>query len=204
MIEVPIYSQDGKELEKLKVDEAKLGGEVRKELLKQAVVMYHANKRQGTVRTLARGEVSGSTRKIYRQKGTGNARMGSVRQPVRVGGGHAKQKRPKEWRQFMPKKAKRLARNSAILLKIQAKDIRVVDAIKLDEPKTKLMAKVFSALGIERSCLFALENSDANLMKAARNIDRTTITSVAQLNAWDILNNRTLLVTKAGLQQILA
>src|SRR5437588_4382849 len=109
MIEVPIYNQSGQEVEKFQVDEAKLGGAVRKELLKQALVYYHAAQRQGTVRTKARGEVEGSTRKIYRQKGTGNARMGSIRQPVRVGGGHAKQKRPKEWRQGLPKKQRRLA-----------------------------------------------------------------------------------------------
>src|SRR3954465_12024832 len=126
MIEIPIYNLDGKEIDKMQVDEAKLGGEIRPQLLKQALVMYHANKRQGTVRTLARGEVEGSTRKIYRQKGTGNARQGTVRQPVRVGGGHAKNKRPKEWRLDMPKKARRLARNSAILAKIQSKDLRVV------------------------------------------------------------------------------
>src|SRR3712207_5937638 len=139
MIEVPVFNQTGQEIEKFQVDEAKLGGEVRNALLKQALVMYHANKRQGTVRTLARGEVEGSTRKIYRQKGTGNARMGSIRQPVRVGGGHAKNKRPKEWRQAMPKKARRLARNSAILSKIQSKDIRVVDKLALEQPKTKLI-----------------------------------------------------------------
>src|SRR6476659_4122198 len=127
MIEVPVFNQSGQEIEKIKVDEEQLGGAVRTNLLKQASTMYHANQRQGTVRTLARGEVEGSTRKIYRQKGTGNARMGTVRQPVRRGGGHAKQKRPKDWRQDMPKKARRLARNSAILMKIQAKDIRVVD-----------------------------------------------------------------------------
>src|SRR5947208_10584016 len=126
MIELPIYNQAGEKLETLQVDEAKLGGEVRRNLLKQALVMYHANKRQGTVRTLARGEVEGSTRKIYRQKGTGNARMGSIRQPVRVGGGHAKQKRPKDWRQALPKKARQLATRSAIPLKIQDKEIRVV------------------------------------------------------------------------------
>jgi large subunit ribosomal protein L4 len=204
MIEVPIYNQTGQEVEKLQVDEQKLGGEVRKNLLKQALVMYHANQRQGTVRTQARGEVEGSTRKIYRQKGTGNARMGSIRQPVRVGGGHAKQKRPKDWRQAMPKKARQLATKNAILLKIQAKDIRVVDAMNLEQPKTKLMAGVYKALGIDRSCLFALEGPNENLERSARNIDRTTLTTVKQLNAWDILRNRTLLMTKAGLQQLLA
>ena len=109
MIEVPIYNQTGQEVDKFQVDEAKLGGEVRKNLLKQAMVMYHANQRQGTVRTLARGEVAGSTRKMFRQKGTGNARMGGIRQPVSEGGGHAKQKRPKDWRQALPKKARRVA-----------------------------------------------------------------------------------------------
>src|SRR6266581_8063668 len=109
MIEVPVFNQTGQKIETFQVDEQKLGGEVRKNLLKQALTMYHANQRQGTVRTLARGEVEGSTRKIYRQKGTGNARMGTIRQPVRVGGGHAKQKRPKDWRQALPKKARRMA-----------------------------------------------------------------------------------------------
>src|SRR5436309_12453185 len=142
MIEVPVFNQAGKKIDTFSVDEAKLGGEVRQNLLKQAIVMYHANQRQGTVRTLARGEVEGSTRKIYRQKGTGNARMGSIRQPVRVGGGHAKQKRPKDWRQAMPKKQKRLATRSAILSKIQDKEIRVIDKIELAEPKTKLMVQV--------------------------------------------------------------
>ena len=166
--------------------------------------MYHANKRQGTVRTLARGEVAGSTRKMFRQKGTGNARTGGIRNPIKKGGGHAKQKRPKDWRQAMPKKARRLARDSAILSKIQSNDIRVVNQIALDQPKTKLVAQMFKALGIDRSCLFALAGRDEMLERSARNIDRTTLTTVSQLNAWDILKNRTLLMTKQGLEQLLA
>ena len=126
------FHQAGQKLESVQVDEAKLGGDVRKNLLKQALVLYHANQRQGTVRTLARGEVAGSTRKMFRQKGTGNARTGGIRNPIKKGGGHAKQKRPKDWRQAMPKKARRLARNSAILCKLQSNDVRVVDEIKLD------------------------------------------------------------------------
>ena len=204
MIEVPVYNQAGQKIDTVKVDEQKLGGEVRNNLLKQALVMYHANQRQGTVRTQARGEVAGSTRKMFRQKGTGNARTGGIRNPIKKGGGHAKQKRPKDWRQAMPKKARRLARNSAILSKIQSQDIRVVDEIKLDQPKTKLVAQMFKALGIDRSCLVAVDANDQTLARSARNIDRTTLTTVAQLNAWDILKNRTLLVTRNGLQQILA
>src|SRR2546430_6592379 len=139
MIEVPIYNQAGDKIETFQLDPAKLGGEVRTNLLKQAIVMYHANQRQGTVQTQARGEVAGSTRKMFRQKGTGNARTGGIRNPIKRGGGHAKQKRPKEWRLAMPKKARRLATRQAILSKIQTNDIRVVDAITLDQPKTKLV-----------------------------------------------------------------
>ena len=204
MIEVPVYNQAGQKVDTVQVDEQKLGGEVRTNLLKQALVMYHANQRQGTVRTQARGEVAGSTRKMFRQKGTGNARTGGIRNPIKKGGGHAKQKRPKDWRQAMPKKARRLARDSAILSKIQSQEIRVVDAISLDQPKTRLVAQMFKALGIDRSCLVALDGHDENLERSARNIDRTTLTTVAQLNAWDVLRNRTLLVTRNGLEQILA
>src|SRR5271154_7234863 len=123
MIEVPIFDLTGQKVQSLQVDEAKLGGTVRKALLKQTLVAYHANKRQGTVQTLARGEVAGSTRKIFRQKGTGNARTGGIRNPIKKGGGHAKQKRPKDWRLSMPKKARHLARNNAILMKLQSNDV---------------------------------------------------------------------------------
>jgi large subunit ribosomal protein L4 len=204
MIEVPVYNQSGQEVEKFQVDEAKLGGEVRRNLLKQAIVYYHANQRQGTVRTQARGEVAGSTRKMFRQKGTGNARTGGIRNPIKKGGGHAKQKHPKEWRQALPKKARQLATKSAILSKIQSNDLRIVSDIKLEQPKTKEVAKLWKALGLDRSVLVAINGRDEMLEKSARNIDRTTLTTVAQLNAWDILRNRTLLVTKAGLEQILA
>ncbi len=204
MIEVPIFNQAGQEIEKLQVDEAKLGGHVRKALLKQAIVMYHANQRQGTVQTLARGEVAGSTRKMFRQKGTGNARTGGIRNPIKKGGGHAKQKRPKDWRLAMPKKQRRLARDSAILAKLQGKNVRIVDSIKLEQPKTKHVVTIFKALGIDRSCLLALADRDELLERSARNIEKTTTTTVAQLNAWDLLRSKTLLLTKAGFEQLLA
>ena len=204
MIEVPIYNQSGQKVDTLQVDEQKLGGRVRDNLLKQALVMYHANQRQGTVRTQARGEVAGSTRKMFRQKGTGNARTGGIRNPIKKGGGHAKQKRPKDWRLDMPKKQRQLARDSAILSKLQSNDVRVIDNIALEQPKTKTVAQMFKALGIDRSCLLAINGRNEVLQKSARNIDRTTVTSVQQLNAWDILRNRTLLLTRDGLEKILA
>src|SRR5688500_1841622 len=163
MIEVTVFNQAGDKVDTIQVDEAKLGGEVRKQLLKQALVMYHANQRQGSVRTLARGEVAGSTRKMFRQKGTGNARTGGIRNPIKKGGGHAKQKRPKSWRQAMPQKQRRLARNSALLMKFQANDVRVIDAVDVGQaPKTKTVVAMYKALGIDRSCLFALAQRNEN------------------------------------------
>jgi len=204
MIEVPVFNMNGQQVETIQVDEQKLGGEVRPALLKQALVMYHANRRQGTARTKTRGEVEGSTRKIYRQKGTGNARMGPIRQPVRKGGGTARQKLPRDFRQDMPRKARRLARNCALLAKLQSNDVRVIDRLVIDEPKTRAVARAFKALGIDRSCLMALDQRDETLQRCARNIDRTTLTRVEKLNAWDILRHRTLVVSKAGLEQLLA
>ncbi|HEX8342169.1 MAG TPA: 50S ribosomal protein L4 [Tepidisphaeraceae bacterium] len=205
MIDVPVYNIEGSQTGTVQVDEAKLGGEVNKALLKQALVYYHANKRQGTVRTQARGEVAGSTRKMFKQKGTGNARTGGIRNPIKVGGGHAKQKRPKDWRLDLPKKARRLARNNAILAKIIDNQLKVVDAITLEQPKTKLFAQVLSKLSIDRRVLVALDTAtDATVTRAARNISFTTTTTVAQLNAWDILQNRTVLITKSGLEALLA
>ena len=205
MIEVPVFKIDGSSAGTVQVDEAKLGGEVNKALLKQALVYYHANKRQGTVRTQARGEVAGSTRKMFKQKGTGNARTGGIRNPIKVGGGHAKQKRPKEWRLDLPKKARRLARNNAILAKIIDNQLKVVDSIDLEQPKTKLFAQVLNKLAIDRRVLVALDaGTGATVTRAARNISFTTTTTVAQLNAWDILQNRTVLITKSGLEALLA
>jgi len=204
MIEVPIFNQTGQKVSTFNVDEQKLGGEIRSALLKQALVMYHANQRQGTVRTLARGEVAGSTRKMFRQKGTGNARTGGIRNPIKKGGGHAKQKRPKDWRQAMPKKQRRLARDSALLSKFKSGDVRILDAFATDQPKTKAVAQLFKALGIDRSVLVAINGRNESLEKSARNIARTTLTTVEQLNAWDLLRTRTLLLTKDGLEKILA
>lgn len=203
MIEVPVYNTAGAQVGTFSVDEAKLGGDVNNALLKQAIVYYHANLRQGTVRTQARGEVAGSTRKLFKQKGTGNARTGGIRNPIKVGGGHAKQKRPKDWRLDLPKKARRSARNSALLAKIKDNQLKVVDSLTLEEPKTKLMAAVLKNLSIDRTVIMALNTRNEAVERASRNIAKAKLTSVAQLNAWDILQNRTVLVTRDGLEELL-
>jgi large subunit ribosomal protein L4 len=210
MIDVPIYNAEGQQVDTFQVDEQKLGGEVRPALIKQALVMYHANQRQGTVKTKGRGEVEGSSQKMYRQKGTGNARMGTKRNPIRRGGGHAKQKLPKDWSLDMPKKQRRLATKSALLAKFQDGGIKVVDDIALPEPKTKHVAKIWGALGLDRTVLFALPNADEHksqndmLFRAGRNLGRTRFTSVAQLNVWDVLRTNKVLLTRAGLEQLFA
>lgn len=203
MITVPVFDIQGKEVEQMKIDEAVLGGKVKPALLKQALVMYHANKRQGTVATKSRGMVAGSTRKLYKQKGTGNARMGPIRTPTRRGGGVAFAKTNRDFRQDMPKKQRRLARDSAVLAKFQSEDVVVVNQLVFESPKTKNFARILQNLKIDRSCLVAIEEYNAHLYKSVRNIPRVDSLPVVQLNAGDICTRKKLLFTKAALEKLL-
>lgn len=203
MINVTVYNREGKEVDTLQVDEALLGGEVRYPLLKQAIVMYHANKRQGTAATKNRGLVAGSTRKLYRQKGTGHARAGTVRTPVRVGGGVAFAKSVRDFSQRMPKRQRRLARDSAVLAKLQSGSVVVVDELKFEAPKTKEFARVLANLKIERSCLVTIPQRDDNLYKSARNVPKVSVMAVGDLNAGDICNRQKMLFTREAFQAFL-
>ncbi len=196
MLNVPVYNATGEKVGDEPLDEALLGGTVKPALLKQAVVMYHANRRQGTVQTKRRGDVEGSTRKIYRQKGTGRARMGTVHTPIRKGGGMAFAKRPREFRQSMPTKMRRLARNQAVLAKIQSADVAIIDGLKIETPKTAPLARLLAALHADRGCVLATQGLDVNVYKSGRNIPRTEITDVAALNAFLVLSRRKLLFTR--------
>jgi large subunit ribosomal protein L4 len=196
MIDIKVYNREGKELEDLQVDEALFGGTIRAALLKQAIVMYHANKRVGTAATKSRGMVDGSTRKIYRQKGTGNARAGSIRTPVRVGGGRTFAKVARDFGKDMPKKQRRLACDSALLAKMQSGRVMIVDELSFDAPKTGEFARVLGNLKIDRSCLVTLPEQDVNVYKSARNIYKVDVTKVSDLNAGDICNKQNVLFTK--------
>ncbi len=196
MVNVPVYNLSGEKIGDEQIDAQLLGGVVRPVVLKQAVVMYHANQRQGSAKTKSRGEVHGSSRKIYRQKGTGRARMGNVRTPVRRGGGHTFAKRARDFRQAMPKKMRRLARNQAVLAKIQSEDALIIDGLKIDAPKTGPFAKVLAAVDGQRGCVFATAGIDLNVYKSGRNIPRTEVTDVAALNAFQILTRRKLIFTR--------
>jgi large subunit ribosomal protein L4 len=196
MITLGVYNREGKEIDNLQVDEALFGGKVRYALLKQAIVMYHANKRVGTAATKSRGMVEGSTRKLYRQKGTGNARAGNARTNVRKGGGVAFAKVARDFRQDMPAKQRRLAKNSAILAKLLSNNVVVVDVLKFDKPKTKDFVKVLNNLKIERSCIITVSEYSEALYKSLRNVPKINMMTVTDLNAGDICNTQKMLFTK--------
>ena len=202
MIELPVYDKQGKQVDTLAIDEAQLGSEVRPVLLKQAYVMFHANRRQGSARTKGRGDVEGSTKKLYRQKGTGNARMGARRTVVRKGGGvaFAKNKTREQFRLRMPKKMRRLANRNALLAKLVDSEVKCVDDLSFDKPSTRAFRDLLGALGIDRTCLVALDSTNRKAALSARNLDGTTTIRVDQLNTFELLNHRYLVVDRASLQ----
>lgn len=201
MLSVPVYNMSGERIGEEPIDEALLGGAVNPALLKQAIVAYHASQRQGTVRTKSRSDVHGSGRKLYRQKGTGRARMGNARTPVRRGGGMAFAKRPRVFQQTLPVKMRRLARNHAVLAKIQSHDALIIDGMKIDVPKTGPLARLLVAVEGDRGCVFATNGVDRNVYRSGRNIPRTEIMDVAVLNAFQILSRRKLIFTRDAFER---
>jgi large subunit ribosomal protein L4 len=204
MIEIPVYKLSGDQVGSLQVDEQSLGGEVRPALLKQAYVRYHANRRQGTVKTKTRAEVAYSTRKLYKQKGTGNARRGSAGANILRHGGHAHAKQPHSWRQDMPRKMRRLANRNAILAKVIDGELKIVDSLSFDKPSTKEFGNVLGNLKIDRSCLVALASTADATAKSARNLEHVSVTQIDRLNAFDLLNHRYVLAEKAAIEGYLA
>ena len=196
MISLPVYDRDGREVDTLKVDKSAFGGRVRYALLKQAIVMYQANKRVGTAATKNRSLVEGSTRKLYAQKHTGNARAGTIRTGKRVGGGVTFAKVARDFSQRMPKKQKQLARDSAILAKLLSNNVVVVDQLKFEKPKTKDFANILGNLKIDRSCLVVTGDYDETVYRSARNIPKILVQPVAESNAGDICRHTKVLFTK--------
>jgi len=196
MIHLSVHNKEGNEVDSLKVDESVFGGTVRYPLLKQAIVMYHANKRVGTAATKSRGMVAGSGRKLFRQKGTGNARVGNSRTGKRVGGGVTFAKAARDFGKRMPKKQRRLAADSAVLAKLLSENVVIVDELSFEAPKTKDFVSILGNLKIDRSCLVTINDYDENVYKSARNIPRVAVIPVELLNAGDICNHSKMLITK--------
>lgn len=205
MIDLPVYDQSGKKIDSLSIDEATLGGEVKPSLLKQAYVMFHANRRQGSARTKGRSQIEGSTKKMYKQKGTGNARMGNKRTNLRKGGGvaFAKTKTKEEFRLDMPKKMRRLANRNALLAKLVDSEVKCVADLGFKEPKTKSFTALLAALGVDRSCLVALDTGNRNAALSARNLPGVTTIRADQLNVFELLNHRYVLVDRNSLKAFL-
>lgn len=205
MVTLPVYDRSGAEVGKIDIDPAAIAPSINKQLLHDAVVMYQSNLRLGTKRTKARGEVSGSTKKLYRQKGTGNARVGSRRAPQRRGGGHAMQLRPRSFYYRLTKKAIKLATKMAIASKLTEGRVVVVDALEFPVPKSKELAGVLSALGLSGvTTLVATKAHSANVYLSGRNIPGVTVSPVSDLNALAILKPVRMLVTKDALEMIKA
>ncbi len=200
MASLPVYDKTGNEVGKYEIEPTDLAPRINKQLLHDVVVMYQANLRQGTFKTKSRAEVAGSTKKMYRQKGTGNARAGGRRSGVRRGGGHIFAKRPRDFSYRLPRKAVQLATRMAVASKIIDNQLVVIDQLSFAAPKTKDMSAILKALKCSgQSLLVATATHDVNVYKSARNIADVTVSPVSGLNALNVLGPRKMLVTRAAL-----
>lgn len=203
MATLTVYNESGSEVGEYEIDTDAIADRISKQLLHDAVVMYQANQRQGSHNTRTRGEVSGTNKKMYRQKGTGNARAGSKRTNVRRGGGVARTVKPRDYSYRLNRKAIQLATRMAIRSKIDDGEVVVVDQLGFDAPKTKRMADALKALGLDgATTLIATADHDAAVYKSGRNIAGVSVQPVRQLNALSVLAPRRMLVTKDALDRI--
>ena len=203
MASLPVFDRAGKEVGTYDIDPAAIAPNINKQLLHDVVVMYQANKRMGTHKTKSRAEVRGTTKKMYRQKGTGNARAGSKQAPQRTGGGHAFALRNRDYSYRLPKKAIQAATRMAIASKLNSQDVIVLDELSLKEPKTKEVTAILKALKLDGvTTVLATAALDPVVFKSARTIAGVTIAPVGELNALSVLIPKKLLVTKAALDVI--
>lgn len=199
-----IYSQNGEKLGQTKVDEGILDAKINESLLHQVAVAYLANQRQGTASTKTRAEVAGSGAKLFRQKGTGRARMGDIRSPLRVHGGIAFGPRPRNYRQNTPKKMLKGAMLSAIADKFQSNSVTIIDRISFEKPATKGMIKSVKALGFnpEEKILLVLDSFDRNVYLSCRNIPNLKVSIWNLLNAYQILQHNRLIITQEAFKKL--
>lgn len=199
-----IYDLKGKAIGRITLPSEIFGAKENKNLIAQAVRVYLANQRSGTATVKTRGEVQGSTRKIYRQKGTGRARHGGIRAPIFVGGGIAHGPKLRDFSLSFPQKMKRLALYSALSGKLRDGEIKILDLNKI-APKTKIMANALKALEINGKTLLVTPGGSKdydNIYKASRNLKDMKILPAVTLNTYDILNNRAILLMKESIETL--
>jgi large subunit ribosomal protein L4 len=203
MPKLAIYNSKGKEVSTVTVDDTFAGKKVNKGVLYQVIKSYLAAKHRGTHKVKNRGEVSGSGKKPWRQKGTGRARVGSIRSPLWRGGGIIFGPVVRSYSYTVPKKARRLALLEAVKSKIQDKDIVIFDKITLEKPKTRDMISVIKLLKIDKKCLMVQENVDENIRLAARNIADFSVMNRKDINALDVLRHTKLAVSEEAFSNLL-
>ena len=202
MPKINVVDMAGKVVSELELNENVFGIEPNKTAMHSAVVNYLANQRQGTQSTLTRTEVSGGGRKPWRQKGTGQARHGSTRDPQRRHGRIALGPKPRSYRFVLNKKVKKLAMLSALSSKVSENEMIVVDAIKTDEFKTKTMVAMLKAIGAEKKTLIVLDSVDNKVIKSAANIEGVKTTQANTLNVYDILNCDKFVIVKGAVEKL--
>ena len=194
-MQVPVHNSDGQVVDQIELDETVFGVPPNEVVVHQALTRQLANSRAGTASTKTRSEVSGSTRKLFRQKHTGFARAGSRRSPIRRGGGVAFGPRLRSYRQAMPKKMRRLALRCVLSAKVSEDELVVIDSIELGQPKTRQARELLERLGIRSSVLLVTAEPDMNLVKSARNISGARTLTASMINVGDLLSHKRLLMT---------
>jgi large subunit ribosomal protein L4 len=201
-VKVPVYGLNGEVAEEIELSEAIFAIPFNESVVHQAMVRQLANGRQGTASTKDRGEVSGSTRKLYAQKHTGRARRGDIKSPLLRGGGVVFGPKPRSYRQSMPKKMRRLALKCLLSAKIREGNVRLVQELDFKEPKTKDMVNVLSSLGIDSSALIVTAQSTLNVTKSAANLAEVKVVPSALVNVLDLLSYETLVATVPAIRNI--
>lgn len=200
-MEVPVYSLAGEVVKHIEISDRVFAVPFNQAVVHQALVRQQANARQGTASTKTRGEVSGSGRKLYRQKHTGLSRAGDIRSPLRRKGGVIFGPKPRSYRQAMPKKMRRLALKCVLSAKAKDGELKILEQLNLDQPRTKVMIEALIALGVESSALIATPEPEENLIKSTRNLARIKTAPVNLLNVVDMLSYKMLLMTEAAVRQ---
>lgn len=199
-MQIPVYNISGEEVRKIEVSDAVFGAPFNEAIVHQVMVAQQANARQGTASTKTRGNIRGSTRKLYRQKGTGYARAGSKKSPLRVGGGVTFGPHPRSYRQDLPKKMRRLALRCVLSAKAADGELKVLEKWDFDEPKTKKMAEALTALGVDTSALIVTPEPDENVVKSARNLKKIKTLPAQVISVNEILSYKILLMTEAAVR----
>ncbi len=202
MPKIKVYKMDGTQAGTIELNDKVFGVEYNEPLIHQAVVTRLANERQGTKSTLTRTEVRGGGRKPWRQKGTGNARQGSIRAPQWIKGGVVFAPKPRDFSKDMNKKAKVAALLSALSKKVADGELVVIDSLEVKEGKTKEMVAFQKALGLEKSAIIYMDNDDVKVIRAAQNIQKLSTLPVAQISTYEIVANAKVVLTKAAVKKI--